>query len=165
MKVSIIYFSMTENTKAAAELIKEGMEKVAGVEVGIFDLDTLDKAFIEDSKAIVLGAPTYYSETAWQMVKFLQETDFNFANKLGSSFATANFEQGNSEFVLAELNTYMLTRGMLVYSGGVACGRPLTHVGANAFGGRIEERADLLKVYGERIATKAYEVFGRPACC
>ena len=53
MKVSIIYFSKTGNTKEMANVIAEGIKKVSDFEVGIFDLDNIDDDFFLDSNCIL----------------------------------------------------------------------------------------------------------------
>lgn len=45
MKLAIVYYSESGNTKQAAEYVAEGMKK-AGAEVGLFELDKIDEAFV-----------------------------------------------------------------------------------------------------------------------
>ena len=68
MKLAIVYYSESGNTKQAAEYVAEGMKK-AGAEVGLFELDKIDEAFVAEAKAVVFGAPTFYADTCWQMKK------------------------------------------------------------------------------------------------
>ena len=49
----------------------------------------------------------------------------------------------------------MLCKGMLVYSGGCALGEPLTHLGAIALGGHVEEQKEQFVTLGERVAAQA----------
>ena len=97
MKISILYFSQTGNTEKVAKFIKTGAETVDGTEVRLFNLKTWDevtaedKQFIEDSKAVVFGTPTYYANMCWQMKKFFDtDKSVKFAGKIGSVFATEN---------------------------------------------------------------------------
>ena len=46
MKLAIVYYSESGNTKQAAEYVAEGMKK-AGAEVGLFELDKIDEAFVQ----------------------------------------------------------------------------------------------------------------------
>ena len=62
MKLAIVYYSESGNTKQAAEYVAEGMKK-AGAEVGLFELDKIDEAFVAEAKAVVFGAPTFYADT------------------------------------------------------------------------------------------------------
>ena len=71
MKLAIVYYSESGNTKQAAEYVAEGMKK-AGAEVGLFELDKIDEAFVAEAKAVVFGAPTFYADTCWQMKKLMK---------------------------------------------------------------------------------------------
>lgn len=161
MKLAIIYHSVSGNTAKAAEFVKEGMEKVEGVEAEVMDVTKVKAEDLEDVSGIVFGAPTYYAHLSWQMLQFM-ESNVRLADKLGGAFATANCSQGGSELVLQSLTMLMLAKGMCVYSGGTSHGVPFTHIGVNAFAKEpsIEERAELLTTFGERFALKAKEYFG-----
>lgn len=162
MKLAIIYHSESGNTKRAAELIKEGMEKVEGVEVKLYSIaDEITDSF-DDVCGVMFGAPTYYAQISWQMLKFMETSKINLSDKLGCAFSTANVEQGGSELVLDNLNNLMLAKGMTVFSGGVTHGTPFTHVGANAFakGTTIDARKEVLAALGEKFAKKAVQYFG-----
>lgn len=159
MKLAVIYFSKTGNTKTAGELIARGMETVAGAEAALFPVDAVDGAYLAGARAVVFGAPTYYADACWQMERFLQETALPLAGKLGAAFATANNMQGGSENTLRSLLTCMMARGMLCFSGGTALGRPFTHLGAVALAGRVEEQGELFTALGARVAGKAAELF------
>lgn len=132
----------------------EGMKK-AGAEVGLFDLDKIDEAFVAEAKAVVFGAPTFYADTCWQMKKFFDETKLPLAGKIGATFGTAGYLQGGCEIALQNNVVRMLCKGMLVYSGGCALGEPLTHLGAIALGGHVEEQKEQFVTLGERVAAQA----------
>ena len=159
MKISIIYFTESGNTAKSAEIIKDGMMIFVGSEVRLFDLDDIDEEYVTASDAVLFGAPTYYAGVAWQMVKFFYETQISFAGKLGAAFSTAGYEQGGSEVVPSDIISFMMVKGMLCYSGGTALGQPFTHLGANDFSDRIEDRRDVFEALGQRVAAKAKELF------
>ena len=154
MKLAIVYYSESGNTKQAAEYVAEGMKK-AGAEVGLFELDKIDEAFVAEAKAVVFGAPTFYADTCWQMKKFFDETKLPLAGKIGATFGTAGYLQGGCEIALQNNVVRMLCKGMLVYSGGCARGEPLTHLGAIALGGHVEEQKEQFVTLGERVAAQA----------
>ena len=66
MKISILYFSQTGNTREMAERIAHGAGQ-AGAEVRLFPLDNVDAQFLQESSAVVFGTPTYYANTCWQI--------------------------------------------------------------------------------------------------
>ena len=162
MKISIVYFSQTGNTRKMAEAVKAGMETVSGVEVGTFELDAIDDRFLSESKAVVFGTPTYFSNTCWQLKKWFDEShSYNLGGKLGAVFATANCVQGGSNTAISTVVDHLLTKGMLVYSSGSSCGQPYIHLGAVALRDQLEDQGKkLCYIFGQRIAQKTAEVFG-----
>ena len=160
MKISILYFSQTGNTRSMAEVVAEGARAVPGVEVGLFPLDAIDKEFLAASKAVFFGTPTYLASTCWQWKKWFDEpAPCPLGGKLGAVFATANFVQGGADIAIQTLLTHMMVKGMLVYSGGGACGLPYIHLGAVALKDHLEESRPLFRIFGERVARKALELF------
>ena len=153
MKLAIVYYSESGNTKLAAEYVAEGMKK-SGAEVGLFALDQIE-AFVAEAKAVVFGAPTFYADTCWQLKKFFDETKLPLDGKIGAAFGTAGYLQGGCEVALQNNIVRMLCKGMLVYSGGCALGDPMTHLGAIALGGHVEEQKAQFVALGERVAEQA----------
>lgn len=109
MKLAIVYYSESGNTKLAAEYVAEGMKK-SGAEVGLFALDQIDEAFVAEAKAVVFGAPTFYADTCWQLKKFFDETKLPLAGKIGAAFGTAGYLQGGCEVALQNNIVRMLAR-------------------------------------------------------
>lgn len=160
MKISILYYSKTGNTKTMAEEIAKGMKEVDDIEVGIFDLDHIDDAFLNESKAVVCGTPTYLANICWQWKKWLDEGHrYKLENKLGAAFATANYAQGGADTAITTLLQHMLVKGMLVYSSGGAYGQPYIHLGAVALRENFEESKKLFQIFGHRIAEKTVSLF------
>ena len=87
--------------------------------------------------------------------KFFDETKLPLAGKIGATFGTAGYLQGGCEIALQNNVVRMLCKGMLVYSGGCALGEPLTHLGAIALGGHVEEQKEQFITLGERVAAQA----------
>lgn len=161
MKLAILYHSVSGNTKAAAAYIKEGMEQAEGVTCETYSIEEAAPEDLEGVCGVAIGAPTYYAQVSWQMLQFLETTKLPLADKLGCAFSTSNVNQGGSELVLQNINTVMLAKGMVVYSGGTSHGKPFTHVGANAFAadGGIDDHAEVLKALGKKFAEKALQLF------
>lgn len=159
MKISIIYHSESGNTRKVAEVIKETAEKVEGIEINAFDLDHIDKGFVEASKVIIFGSPTYYASMSWQMKKYLDTMDIKLAGKMGCAFATENFIGGGADFAELSIIGCLLVRGMIVYSGGAA-ETPYTHFGAVTIKAGDEPQVERVKKYAHKIVKKAKELFG-----
>ena len=62
MKMTVLYHSVTGNTKTMAQVIAEGMMTVAGVEAKAFPIENWDAAWVKESKCVVLGTPIYLAD-------------------------------------------------------------------------------------------------------
>ena len=160
MKISILYSSRTGKTERVAKLIEEGVKRVQGIEVKAMNLNEIDKEFIDASKGIIFGTPTYYANMSWEMKKWIDESSsFNLEGKLGSAFSTANSIAGGSDVALLAILNHLMVKGMLVYSGGVAFGKPKTHLGYVHINEIEENEDENARIFGERIAKKVSQIF------
>lgn len=123
----------------------------------------LDTAFLKESDVVVFGVPTYYSNMSWQMKKWFDTSHaIDLGGKLGGAFATENSPNGGgAELALTTVQQHMLVMGMLVYSSGSEFGRPIIHVGPTVVRDQIEEREDICKLFGKRLAIKGHQLFDR----
>ncbi|MBN1582284.1 MAG: flavodoxin domain-containing protein [Anaerolineae bacterium] len=162
MNIAIIYYSQTGNTEQMAELVRQGCEQVPGVEARCMPLDKVDDEYVIASQAVILGSPTYEGSCSWQMKKYLDTGPKGLAGKLGGVFVSQNWPGGGgASFAEMTIIAGMLVRGMIVYSGGIALGKPYLHFGAVSAQAPEEAlyRERCLKL-GENIANKAVELFG-----
>lgn len=159
MKIAIVYHSETGNTAKIGGFIAEGAKRVTEADVKTMSLDALDADFINEASVVLFGCPTYAVSMSWQMKKFLDTTSLDLAGKLGGVFATANYVGGGSEIAELTMIAALLLRGMLVYSAGFTCGNPLTHLGAVAIQSGDDAQRERAKIFGERMAQKAKELF------
>lgn len=164
MKISIIYFSETGTTETVAGWIGEGIEAVPHTEVQLFNLkdsEEPDLYFIQESDAIIFGTPTYVANMAWQMKKWFDtHFEYRLAGKLGAAFATENSPfGGGAEEAIVTLHSHMLVRSMMVYSSGCSFGQPFIHLGPTIVHSEMQERAELCRTFGTRIAEQAHRLF------
>jgi len=159
MKIAIIYYSQSGNTKNLAEHILEGAKQVEGIEVKMMDVENVDKEFIKEAKAILFGTPTYAGTFSWQIKKWFDTCPINLDGKLGSLFATGAIVGGGADIAEHGLAGMMLVRGMLVYTAGHAKGMPFTHLGAVALNDGEDWQLERGKILGQRVAEKAIELF------
>lgn len=161
MKVSIVYHSVTGNTKKIAEIMADAVCQVSGFEAKAISIDALDEKFIEDSAAVIFGSPIYCGTFTWQMKKFI-DTSFGLQlqDKLAGVFMTENYLGGGADFAELSLIGCLLVRGMIVYSGGAMNGDPFTHLGAVAIKDGDEYQVERAKIFAQRIAKKALQLFG-----
>lgn len=160
MKISILYSTRTGKTEKVAQLIAEGAKRVEGIEVKLMNLNNLDKDFINDSDGIIFGTPTYYANISWEMKKWIDESnEYNLEGKLGAAFSTANSIAGGADVALLTIINHLMVKGMMVYSGGVAFGKPKTHLGYVHINEICENEDENARIFGERIANKVKKIF------
>jgi NAD(P)H dehydrogenase (quinone) len=163
VKITILYVSITGNTEKTAEYIKEGILSAGEIEVRLMNLaseETIDHDFIEASRAVIFGTPTYVANMCWQLKKWF-DTDWNcnLAGKIGAAFATANVISGGADVAILSVINHLLVKGMLAYSSGAGCGRPFIHLGPIAIRGELGAKKDVFVLFGKRIAEKSMELF------
>ncbi|MBR5730323.1 MAG: flavodoxin family protein [Firmicutes bacterium] len=167
LKVSVIYDTRTGNTAQAAEWIAEGARR-AGAEAACFKTDAVDEEFVKASSAVIIGSPTYMSLMTADLHRWLQEKagKLGLAGKLGGAFATEQYTHGGAELVIQSILEAELVFGMVTYSSGSSQGRPCIHIGPVGVNGNIESHNGMehyrtyFELFGERMARKAFELFG-----
>jgi NAD(P)H dehydrogenase (quinone) len=163
MKITILYFSQSGTTEKAAGYIKDGILAAGEFDVKLMNIageNTLDKEFIKESSAVIIGTPTYMADMAWQLKKWFDtEMSISLSGKLGGAFATAGFVQGGLDIAVANVLHHMLVKGTLVYSSGTASGMPFIHLGPVAVAAELDKNRDLFVTFGKRLAEKAKELF------
>lgn len=70
-KILVVYESRYGNTKRAAETIVEGMQRVAGTEVALSEIRSVDPGAIPGYDAVVIGAPTHFGGPTRGVKKFI----------------------------------------------------------------------------------------------
>ena len=168
MKLSIIYDSRTGNTRQAAEWIVEGMKSVQDVEAEAFHINNVDEAFVNESRGVVMGSPSYCAQMTPDMHTWILEkaSNLDMAGKLGGGFATVQYTHGGGELVIQSILTMELVFGMLAYSSGGEYGNPYIHLGPVGVNSNkeshnaLENYRDYFVTFGNRFALKAMELFG-----
>ena len=160
MEGTVLYDSVTGHSERMAEAVAEGMRR-GGLEARAFPVEGIDTAFAKESRVIVLGGPVYSASVGARLRAFLEKgfPSLEPAGKLGGAFATADYVHGGGEIFLQQVLTHMLCRGMLCYSGGSAFGRPVIHLGPVAISDALSDYEEVFRLYGERMAGKALELF------
>ncbi len=157
MKAAIIYHSVTGHTKELAELIQQGMAE-ENVEAKTFSIDDVDADWIKESQCVIIGSPTYYTDSTAKIKEFMEGMKaYGLAGKLGGAFASAKFVYGGGEMALQTILTHMLFFGMMVYSSGSSA-KPPIHMGPVAIDG-IPETKEIFAEYGRRMAKQAKQIF------
>ncbi len=164
MKASVIYHSVTGNTKKMGERIVKGMNSAEGVEARAFPIEDVDVEFARESRCIVFGSPIYVAHISSQMMEYLIKGagKLGLAGKLTGAYTTAQYVHGGGDLGIREMLDHCMTMGALVYSGGGSFGAPVIHLGPVGIDNTmdIDQFAENFEIYGKRMAAKAVEIFG-----
>ena len=160
MKAAILYDSQTGHTATAATYVAEGIKDDTNIEVQTFHIDKIDTDYIQSADLIIFGSPTYMASTTGKMKLWLEQNGgkLNLAGKLGGAFATEQYIHGGAENALQILLTHELVLGMMTYSGGVAFGKPVIHLGPVGMRQNMESFQELFHTYGQRMAVQLQKI-------
>lgn len=163
MKMAVIYHSVTGNTKNMGEQIVQGMNSVQGVEAKAFGIESVDVEFVKEAKCVVFGSPIYAAHITGQMMNYLlaEAGKLELAGKLAGAYTTAQYVHGGGELGIREMLDHCMVMGALVYSGGASRGKPVIHLGPVGIDNTLDINlfAENFKIYGQRMAEKAVEIF------
>lgn len=157
MKLAILYDTKSGNTAKMAEYILEGIQSVPGAEARAYSIENIDEAYVRDCCALIVGTPTYNGTLTGRIKIWLESGlgKLNTAGKLGGAYATAAYIHGGGDIAIQCVLTHMMVAGMMTYSGGGAQGAPVIHLGPVAIAPKLEEFAELFRIYGKRMAEQA----------
>ena len=163
MKISILYFSKSGNTQKMAQAIADGVQSVEGVEAKVFSLEQSENDFVNESQCVIVGTPTYLASMAGEVKMWLDGASkgCNLAGKLGGAFATADYLHGGADLAIQSILGHLMVRGMMVFSGGGSYGKPYIHLGPVALKENLESYREVFTIYGQRMASKAKDLFGK----
>lgn len=165
MKISIVYVSQTGNTETAAEYIQDGiLAKYPFIQVKMMDIreDEVDMEFLEQSDAVIFGTPVYFTSMSWELKKWFDHSfRVKLNGKLGAVFVTAQSPMGGVDTAIMEILRHMLVKGMVVFSGAGDKTANRFQLGAVGLAKDIEASADAFEIFGECVAQKATELFGK----
>jgi NAD(P)H dehydrogenase (quinone) len=130
------------------------------MEAKAFNIDSLDEDYIRESKALIVGTPTYNGYLSSKIKKWLETVPakLNVAGKLGGAYATAAFIHGGADLAIQCVLTHLLVDGMMVYSSGQAKGMPVIHLGPVAIAPDLDSFAELFRIYGKRMAEQTADI-------
>ncbi len=160
VKAVIVYDSKTHTTEKAAAFIAEGLQAVDGIEVKCFHIDEADFDEIRQARLVIFGSPTYMASVTGKMKNWLEGNagKLQLAGKLGGAYATEQYIHGGAENAIQEMLVFMMVMGMMVYSGGGSCGKPVIHLGPVGMSQDIESFRELFVTYGQRMGEQLGKV-------
>ena len=160
MKAAIVFDSRTHTTEKAAGFIAEGLKSVDGIEARYFNIDEADFEYIQHSHLVIFGSPTYMASVTAKMKSWLENNvgKLKLAGKIGGAYATEQYIHGGAENAIQEMLVFMMVMGMMTYSGGSACGKPVIHLGPVGMSPDIESFEDLFVTYGQRMGEQLLKI-------
>jgi len=156
MKVLVLYYSLSGNTKKLAEFVAEGVRE-AGVEPLLRSTEEVTKDEFAEAAGIIAGSPVYFGTMAWQLKKVFDEyvplrRQGKTENKIAAAFATAGNDTGGKETTI-----FSIIKALMIY-GCIVVGDPIAatgHYGVGCVGAPDEVAATNAKKLGKRVAELA----------
>lgn len=150
LKVLIIYYSRSGNTKNMAELIAEGVKAEKDVEVEVKAVQETRVEELIETDGIIIGSPTYYGTMASEVKKFIDDSvkfHGRLEGKIGGAFSSsANIAGGNETTIMSILKS-LLIHGMIIQGSSKG-----DHYGPVSIGKPDQRSRRLCIEYGQRIA-------------
>ncbi|MCX7857470.1 MAG: NAD(P)H-dependent oxidoreductase [Deltaproteobacteria bacterium] len=162
MKVLVLYYSRTGNTKKLAEEIAKGVSEVEGVSPLLKSTNEVTKDDFLSSDGIIAGSPVYFGTMAAELKEVFDKfvsVRRQMENKIGAAFATSGDPTGGKETTMMSIIQALLIYGMIVVGDpmdatghyGVACsGKPdnVTLENARKLGKRVAYLVKTLRKEG-----------------
>ena len=155
MKILVLYYSKTGNTKKLAEAIAEGVKEIEGAEPVLKSTTEVTKEDFLEAKGIIAGSPVYFGVMATDLKRIFDEfvgVRKKMENKIGAAFATSGDPTGGKETTMLSIIQAMLIYGMIIV------GDPLSatgHYGVACVGEPDEKARENGKKLGKRVAELA----------
>jgi NAD(P)H dehydrogenase (quinone) len=152
MKVLILYYSRTGNTKKLAEEIARGVVEVEGVEAVVKSTADVSKEDFAAADGVIAGSPVYFGSMAAPLKDVLDKfvgVRKKMENKVGAAFATSADPSGGKETTMISIIQALLIYGMIVV------GDPLDatgHYGVSCLGAPDAAAAENGRKLGRRVA-------------
>lgn len=152
MKVLIMYYSKSGNTKKLAYEVAKGVKTVSDVECIIRSVSEVTKEDFVSSDGIIVGSPVYFGSMASEVKEVLDRfvgVRKKMGDKIGAAFTTSGDESGGKETTLLSIIQALLIYGMIIV------GDPLDatgHYGVACVGSPDKETSENAVKLGKRVA-------------
>ena len=152
MKVLIMFYSKTGNTKKLAEEIVKGVQQVDEVECILKPASEVTKEDFITSDGIIAGSPVYFGTMAAELKEVFDKyvgVRKQMGDKIGAAFATSGDDAGGKETTIMSIIQALLIYGMIIV------GDPLDatgHYGVACTGAPDQKTADSAIKLGKRVA-------------
>jgi len=155
MKILVMYFSRSGNTKKLAEAVAGGVGEVDGAECLLKPCSAVTREDFLNSRAVIAGSPVYFGAMAAELKAVFDKLVIvrkQMEGKIGAAFATGGGESGGKETTLISILQAFLIYGMIVVGDPIAAGG---HYGVACLGIPDADTAAKAAVLGRRVAELA----------
>ncbi len=117
MRVLVLYYSRTGNTKKLAEGVAKGVREVSGVECVVKSTSEVTKQDFLDADGLIAGSPDYFGSMASELKEIMDRfvsVRPQMENKVGAAFSTGGDLSGGKETTLISILQALLIYGMVV---------------------------------------------------
>lgn len=117
--VLVAYYSETGHTRALAEAVAAGANRVAGVRVTLASVDSVAVGSLGQADAVIVGSPVHNANVAPPVQAFINRWPFDgtMRDKIGAAFASGGGISAGEEATQLAILRSMLVFGMLVVGG------------------------------------------------
>jgi len=117
MKVLVMYYSKTGNTKKLAQEIVKGVRQIKDLECILKSASEVTKDDFISSHGIIAGSPVYFGTMAAEMKDVFDRfvsIRKHMGDKIGAAFVTAGDDSGGKETTLMSIIQAFLIYGMII---------------------------------------------------
>jgi NAD(P)H dehydrogenase (quinone) len=158
MRILVLYYSRTGNTRKLAEAVAQGVESVEGGEPVLKSTDEVVKEDFLQAEGVIAGSPVYFGIMATDLKRVFDEflgTRKKMEGKIGAAFATSGDPTGGKETTMMSIIQVLLIYGMLI------AGDPMSatgHYGVACAGEPDEKALENGRKLGARVAGLAVKL-------
>jgi NAD(P)H dehydrogenase (quinone) len=155
MRVLVMYYSRSGNTRKLAEEIARGVQETGDVECVSKPVSEITKDDFLSSDGIIAGSPVYFGTMAAELKEVFDKfvgIRRHMEDKVGAAFATSADPSGGKETTIFSIIQAMLIYGMIIV------GDPLEatgHYGVSCIGAPDKQTAANAAKLGKRVASLA----------
>jgi len=152
MKVLVMYFSRSGNTRKVAEAIAKGVEETKEIQCILKPVSDVTSEDFINADGIIAGSPVYFGTMAAEMKQVFDKfvsIRKKMGDKVGAAFATSGDFTGGKETTIFSILQAFLIYGMIVV------GDPLDatgHYGIACVGAPDEKTLENARKHGKRVA-------------
>ncbi len=152
MKILVMYYSRSGNTRKLAEAVASGVRQVENAECVVKQAADVTENDFLDSHGIIAGSPVYFGSMAAELKAVFDRfvgLRSRMGNKIGAAFATSGDSTGGKETTLLSIIQAMLINGMIIV------GDPLDatgHYGTACAGAPDKTTIENAEKLGRRVA-------------